>query len=385
MRVFKKSVLVFIALMVNCLLFAAVYAADTECGSIAYFDAGGNRITGIAGGDTVVAKMRVKSSASQKLTMLLMLYDNDKLVECALDAKTAGDDITEYSAKLTVPANVSDPRLETVLWDSLKQMKPICTASTFGSNNELLGIYVNGTSLDDFDPEKTEYVAYVSPDETKVPTVTAEAADGGTRIIVKNPTEFPGEAEVKAIAADGTESEKTYKIKYQCKEALVDNINFPEAAVKAKYAGQYAYKEGLKAGFVPFADRGAVSITDDEMLGKAYIMGSLTQYEGTSGVSDLWNNPETVWYTFDLKRPAVVEVYSENALGKSKWKDIGTMTTLPGNKPYFGFGWGCKVKYTKKYEPGTVEIYPTCTDSGMFVTLVYDGYTEPADENKLDY
>ena len=61
------------------------------------------------------------------------------------------------------------------------------------------------------------------------------------------------------------------------------------------------------------------------------------------------------------------------------------MTTLPGNKPYFGFGWGCKVKYTKKYEPGTVEIYPICTDSGMFVTLVYDGYTEPADENVLDY
>ena len=111
MRVFKKSVLVFIALMVSCLLFAAVYAADTECGSIAYFDAGGNRITGIAGGDTVVAKMKVKSGASQKLTMLLMLYDNDKLVECALDAKTAGDGITEYSAQLTVPANVSDPRL----------------------------------------------------------------------------------------------------------------------------------------------------------------------------------------------------------------------------------------------------------------------------------
>lgn len=154
------------------------------------------------------------------------------------------------------------------------------------------------------------------------------------------------------------------------------------------YNGRYTYFDAVTQNFTPYFDRGAVTVLSDELLGKPYIQGSLGQYsenESPYEIREVWYDPEAIWLTFDLRRPAVIEVYSEKDLTKSKWKDIATKSTLDGGAPYFGWGWQCKVKYSMKADTGKVEIPTLCVDNGMALTFVFDGYTEPADVNELEF
>lgn len=371
------------ALMLLC---GSVFASNVEYGRIAYFDANGNPIKELVGGDTVVAKIKAKSTEPQKMMFVLLLYENDKLTACGINSKQTGSGITEYSAQLTVPADVKAPELNAIMWDSLSDMNPICASSTFGSNDTgLLGLSVNGVSIEEFDPEVTEYSVNLATDTTKVPLITAKTSDGAANIEVTDPVTFPGKSMVRVIAQNGEKGDKIYTINYRCDDMLVDNIEFPDELVRAQFGAYYSYFDTVTKDFVPYKDRDKVTVISDEIIGKPYIQGSLGQYTADEGILAVWNNPYATWFTFDLKRPAIIETYSEADLRNSRWPEIATKSTLDGNAPYYGWGWQCRVKYSMKMPAGKVEIPPLCTTSGMMLTFVFDGYSEPADINELDF
>ena len=76
---------------------------------------------------------------------------------------------------------------------------------------------------------------------------------------------------VRVIAQNGTASDKVYTINYECDQKLVENIDFPNEAVKAQYNGKYTYFPAVEKGFAPYCDRGAVTVISDEIIGKPYI------------------------------------------------------------------------------------------------------------------
>lgn len=391
MSLIKKAAFAIAAIgAASALLCGSALAADTEYGRIAYFDVNGNPMTSFVSGDTVVAKIKTRSAGPKKMTFMLLLYDDDKLTACGLDSKQADGGVTEYSASITIPAEVGKPELNAVMWDSLAEMNPICASSNFGSaDTDMIALYINGSAIEDFNPEVTDYSVKIATDTIKLPLITAKTGDNGAKIEVTNPESFPGKSTVRVIAQNGTASDKVYTINYECDQKLVDNIDFPNEAVKAQYNGKYTYFPAVEKGFAPYCDRGAVTVISDEIIGKPYIQGSIGQYSSNETkikeITDCWNDSDAIWFTFDLNRPATVETYSEKPLSKSRWKDIGERFSLEGSNPYYGWGWTCKYKYSVKADVGRFEVPTLCTDSGMLLTFVFDGYTEPADVNELDF
>lgn len=83
------------------------------------------------------------------------------------------------------------------------------------SDPKLSGIYVNGTKVSGFDPEKEDYTHVLPADTTVIPEVTA-TSEHRASIEVKAADSVTGTATITSTSQDGTQT-KTYRVRFKLK------------------------------------------------------------------------------------------------------------------------------------------------------------------------
>ena len=83
------------------------------------------------------------------------------------------------------------------------------------SDPKLSGIYVNGTKVSGFDPEKEDYTHVLPADTTAIPEVTA-TSEHRASIVVTNADSVTGTATITSTSQDGTQT-KTYRVRFKLK------------------------------------------------------------------------------------------------------------------------------------------------------------------------
>lgn len=276
---------IFSVLLAVCMLLAAcsvsAFAEDGyKVSRIAYFS-GEDEISTLTAGN-ITAKIKVKSETStDALYFAAILYKNNKIIAAGADEtpEAVSTSAVTYEAALTVPQDLIGAKLVTILWNNLKDMKPICTSSIVPSSDaRLLSISVDDTALEGFSPDTNEYEYTLSAEQiakTKAPFIEYTAADNGARVEITDPVKFPGEAALKVTAPDGTE--KTYMVTYK---SGVDPVEVT-AVVPEENASLIKYQQNLQPGIAIAADRTGylLSYVDEDLLGLDYITSA---YDATT-------------------------------------------------------------------------------------------------------
>ena len=382
--------------MLSGLLTAAAFAeSDYKTGRIAFFK-DGTEVSDFAAGDTITAKVKVKSATStDSLMFMLMLYQDDMLYDMAFDNKPAASSAVEYSAELTIPENTENLELTAVLWDNLKDMNAICSSSILPVTNiGLIELMVNGEPIEGFSSDVTNYNVPIAGSTTEVPAVSYRAVDNGVKVTITNPelTDFPGKSTVEVSNADGS-LKQTYTINYEA--ATVTDITAENPSAQIQY---HVYKrkgavEGTKV-FPNYSDAGRAEIVsiDPSLEG----LDCITSESGSGMAGNTAWQTRGPWISFKLERDAdVILLQQDGRLGalpdfllEDGWEKEDGKTFMQLTEP---FSTEFSVKYTKHFEAGSTIVMPSLGSSsgyesqdGMFLLLEYDSEaydTAPSDED----
>ena len=217
MRKLRHYLSVFLCVSVLfCVLPAANAAAyeDYTCSAIRYTDDNGNMLTSVVAG-TLKASISAKpnNGALGKLVFAMMLYSNNKLIASDCETKTINGE-TEFNAQVTVPADAENCKAISVLWNSVDEMRAVCAAGVIpGGTNLISGLTVDGSTLEEFNPDIKEYNVTVAKDEINKPVIDAKSFNSAAAIKFIGDKSFPGKTAVEVAAADGS-GVSTYTIKY---------------------------------------------------------------------------------------------------------------------------------------------------------------------------
>lgn len=100
---------------------------------------------------------------------------------------------------------------ESNIWDILEQWKGI--GEWLSDNARLEELKVNGISIDDFDPLKTEYIYTFSSGTAEIPEVTWTLADSTASGAVEKADVVPGKTEITVTAENGI-TKKVYSVQF---------------------------------------------------------------------------------------------------------------------------------------------------------------------------
>jgi hypothetical protein len=111
---------------------------------------------------------------------------------------------------------------ESNIWDYLEQWKGI--GKWLSDNAQLNDLKVNGISIDDFDPQKTDYIYNLPSGATEIPVITYSTADSLASATVKNASSIPGSSEIAVTAENGI-TKKVYSLKFTKTTGVSDTSN----------------------------------------------------------------------------------------------------------------------------------------------------------------
>jgi hypothetical protein len=100
---------------------------------------------------------------------------------------------------------------ESNIWDYLEQWKGI--GKWLSDNAQLNDIKVNGVSIDDFDPQRTDYIYSLPSGTNEIPEIKYSTADSLASVIIKNASSIPGSSEIAVTAENGI-TKKVYSVKF---------------------------------------------------------------------------------------------------------------------------------------------------------------------------
>ena len=380
----KNTVIKSVILLVFvCLCSAAAFAEEEYvCSNITYTNAAGETVTGVSPG-VLNAAMTVKApegKAPESMAFIMILYNEGKITDASIDEKTVGAEETSFSGSVIVPEESENCYVNTVLWDSIGGMTPVCNASLMpGGGSGAVELKVDGTALEGFDSDVYEYEYTVSAKRRTAPEVDVTTLDSGAAVEITNPVSFPGETAVKVTSVDG--EEKTYTIKYKCEEPLIENVRLiPKFTSNTPTP---VLEHNLNIGSRMVVDRAFTAAEVlDEFIGCDYIPGALGWGNDAETFDYVvkWKNPDySDWLSFDLNRSATVYVLCSAA-------------TEPMNDPVYGYervsdggitsddGKIYNIRYKKHVEVGdepvTVSSPNIAHARGYIHVIVYDGYAE---------
>ncbi|MFZ9046567.1 MAG: hypothetical protein ACO2ZZ_11930, partial [Cyclobacteriaceae bacterium] len=160
-----------------------------------------------AGGDLSEAVITLNPSSTPAMSQGQWLsYDFE--VSALIAAGLAG---TENIQQIVIDLST----MEEVYLDNVyfyKESNPAADAS-------LSSITVDGSLLDGFNPNITEYVVTLPEGTTAVPLVAATASQSDATLVITDATEIPGETVIIVTAADGV-TNQTYTIGFEVDEPL---------------------------------------------------------------------------------------------------------------------------------------------------------------------
>lgn len=111
---------------------------------------------------------------------------------------------------------------ESNIWNYLEQWKGI--GKWLSDNAQLNDIKVNGVSINDFDPQKTDYIYSLPSGATEIPVITYSTADSLASATVKNANSIPGSTEIAVTAENGI-TKKVYSLKFTKTTGVSDTSN----------------------------------------------------------------------------------------------------------------------------------------------------------------
>ena len=195
----------------------AAGAADLSAGYVAYTDTADAPITSLTGGAAVKASATISNAggAAANAVMWTATYDNGVLVSTAYSAVSvpAGGSTPVSVTTQEMPADVTNVVLYTYIWDSFTNMNSIAPVATFpSSNTDLASATFNGTPIE-FDMAGKAGAAMTEAEYNAGIAITAEPADNATKVVVGEPTGYPGSITITATSSDGTERVYTFNIK----------------------------------------------------------------------------------------------------------------------------------------------------------------------------
>ena len=238
--------------------------------------------TELISGDTVTATLSAEGfSPEDRAIFAMMLYEDGKMIDLDAMVHTFGEEENskDFEAKITLPDDVEDCRLEAVLWDGIDTMNPLCTSAIFpGTETGLKSLSINGVPVEDFDPEITEYECTVDAYASSSPRVEAEKMDLSALVSVKSEKTFPGKSIVTVKAND--ESERVYTLTYKTEEdidSLITNFDVPGCTLEDNLSeGSAVYGEEDYVDYVNLKSKlyGAYYIVPEDS--SASVEGSFT-------------------------------------------------------------------------------------------------------------
>lgn len=173
----------------------------------------------------VYASVSVKNNADvrQSAILSLQLMKDGVMLDAALTkSSVAKKDSKIIEVSIKTPADVSGMELKASLWDGFDTMYPL-TSDAYLNCSDASIAYVTVDGIPVSFPEGESEIDFAVPvTQTKAPVVKVTAKDSSTAVKVKNPTVFPGSAEIIMTEADGTE--ELYTINYTCSDSYVSSF-----------------------------------------------------------------------------------------------------------------------------------------------------------------
>lgn len=379
---FKK---LFALLLSACMIMSALAAYASEelepdyvFSSIA-FTYDGEEATSLVGGKTITATVTAENvSASEKLTFAIVITKNGKVVAADSEEKEVFGKTT-FEVEALLPDDTAGVEAKAVLWQGYSNMKPVLTASVMPSSDaNLTYISVDGTELEGFAPEVTEYTYLVEdPARTDVPEIKVKVANSGSKIEIADPTWYPGKSVITVTAPDGTKKE--YNINYKVEDApFVENLRVLEDntlpdGTPIQRPVEYIWN-GVKLQGRIYGDRDALLIT--EISGESIEGGSIIvtnndwqNGEGKIGAEcTLYRNGGTLkWIQFEATRGLTVRVFNQNVSKPERFTDLGYVLEKDNTDYIVGEGkWHYGTVYSRHFNAGETVYIP----NGVSINVV---------------
>lgn len=191
---------------------------------------------------TAAASVVNNTAETKKVTLWAGMYQNDRL----LGIKTVQATLTPgmsapLQVDITTPAGANNIRAG--VWDALASMKPYIPAAVFPAGDAAVkGISIGWEKLDGFDPAVLEYTCYLHPYDTRVPFVSAVAANSQDALQVTQAASIGGSAKVAA-------GDKVYTITFlQDPTPVLSGITVGGTALEDFDANTYTYNVDIPEG-----------------------------------------------------------------------------------------------------------------------------------------
>ncbi|PAE38039.1 family 20 glycosylhydrolase [Bacillus sp. 7884-1] len=200
----------------------------------------------------------------------------------------------------------------------------------------LSSITLNGTPLNEFAAEKTDYNVLLPAGTTEVPTVATTTSDSNSSAVVTAATKLPGKTSIKVTAEDGTTS-KTYNVNFTVDKLKDVTIAADKTVLSKTNKGTIIISGKLDSGLDADLTKATIqytssnsevaSIDDNGVItpneeGNAVITAIVNLY-GTIIQSN--NIPIVVDYT------APVSIAKVGGTGSNEWSNSNVNVTLSSN------------------------------------------------------
>jgi len=353
----------------------------------------------LEGGKELVAEVSVsKTGAEQNLIFALVVYSEDVMYDFETVTKPVSAEKVDFVAKASVPEDVSDCYAVAFLWDGIGTMNNITNSALFpmGSTN-LESLYVDGVSVEGFDPATKAYTVKVASTKVEVPEIKATPIDAGVKVDVEHFVDvFPGKTVITVTNGKGEES--IYTVNYTCSEKLVSNLTILEDnTIPDEYGGgdvvaMPAYHPcGFKVGQVAYSDRSQYfvqAVTDESLIGCDYITGGITWYNGTSSTVTAFKSADVLpWINFNIARSGTVNVFHYENRNQSKFDEYGFELSVCEDKNDGFFRTDLNAdkkrphiyKFSKHFNAGDKVSIPNSADNDNTYSVIiqYDGFEVP--------
>ena len=379
------------------------------------FTYSGEDADSLVGGETLTATVTADGSAGDSLTFALVVTKNGKVVAADNSTKSLSGETT-FEAEVVLPDDVSGVEVKAVVWEGYNNMKPVLTSSVMPSSDaSLTYISVDGTELEGFDPEITEYTYLVEdPARTDVPKIKIKAANSGSKVEIADPTWYPGKSVITVTAPDGTKKE--YNINYKVEDApFVENLRVLEDntlpdGTPIQRPVEYIYN-GVRLQGRIYGDRDALLITEingESIEGGSIIVTNNDWQNGEGKIGEectLYRNGGTLkWIQFEATRGLTVRVFNQNASKPERFTELGYVLEKDNTNYIVGEGkWHYGTVYSRHFNAGetayipngvSINVVPSviiahdpfgATSSSLSEITVDGNALEDFDANKYDY
>lgn len=295
-----KKVMALLLLLISILLCIGVvsFAGEKdvlECSNISFNDSLGNPVTTLSE-EQFVAEVSVKNTGTEAVNPVLVVcsYHSGKLNRIWYDSAEKmieSGNVAEISVVFTPITADENTVIKATLIDGLLTLNaPVASAEMFRSTTCLESIMVGDKRISDYSDDKDKYLFKITNNESKV---SAQAADGGTKVEVIQPEQIPGNAVVNLTATDGSircvevtlysEDEQLYSL---------TNLNYEVDGVEYELEGfdpditnytvelpQNTFYTSIRAEALDIADTN-VTITDPNPKDKTF--GGVSYFLGNS-------------------------------------------------------------------------------------------------------